>query len=322
MASSDQLIGALLGRMSYQLEGLVLSRSGKPTGLLQPAALFAWDVHRHFVAQGRRGTATARDNSVEEVIAALLAAGALMLGTEEEIGRCRDLLADARTSRSFAYLCCMVESCGEALASHERVRAGRVLFLGCGGIGSLAAVSMAGAGVAEIFLVDADIVEESNLNRQLFFDLGHIGRPKVDVVREAIAHRFPDVTVSSITKTIEAGDVTALGADANAILLTADHPLGLPPEIGSIAASKGMFLVHAGYGVAHGIVKTCPQREICWTWHRLAHSVMPSAGPINLELAGVASNLVLQHLAFDTESPRITTGWTGHQYPRQVVLHR
>lgn len=316
------LIEELLEGMSYRLDGLVLRRSGKPVGLLQPAALFALDVHRHFVAQGRRGTVTARDNSVEEVIAALLAAGALMLGTEEEIWRCRDLLDDARSSRSFSYLCCMVESCGEALASHDKVRAGRVLFLGCGGIGSLAAVSLAGAGVAELCLVDADVVEESNLNRQLFFDLGHIGKPKVEVVRDAITQRFPDVTVNSITKTIEVRDVAALGAEANAILLTADHPLGLPQEIGSIAAAKGMFLVHAGYGVGHGIVKTCPQGDVNWTWHRLAHSVMPSAGPINLELAGVASNLVLQYLAFYPEGPRITTGWTGHRYPRQVVLHR
>lgn len=322
MTLSDQFIEELLGGMSYKLDGLVLKRSGKMVGLLQPAALFARDVHRHFVAQGRRGIATARDNSVEEVIAALLAAGALMLGTHEEIGRCRDLLCDARTSRSFAYLCCMVESCGEALAAHDKVRAGRVLFLGCGGIGSLAALALAGAGVAEICLVDADVVEESNLNRQLFFDLGHLGQPKVDVVSDAIAQRFPDVAVRAITKTIEAEDVVALGATADAILLTADQPLRLPPEIGSIAASKGMFLVHAGYGVAHGIVKTCPQGDVRLTWHRMAHSVMPSAGPINLELAGVASNLVLQHLAFNPEGPGITTGWTGHRYPRQVVLHR
>lgn len=244
-----------------------------------------------------------------------------MLGTEEQIISCRDLLTDERTSRSFAYLCCMVESCGEALASHERVRSARVLFLGCGGIGSLAAVSLAGTGVANIILVDADVVEGSNLNRQMFFDRGHIGRPKVDVVREVIAQRFPDVTVTSIIKTIAAGDVVALGSNTHAVLLTADHPLGLPPEIGSIAASEGLFLVHAGYGVAHGIVKTCPQAEVRWTWHRLSDSVMPSAGPINLELAGIASNLVLQHIAFGTPSPGITTGWTGHRYPRQTVLH-
>jgi len=54
-------------------------------------------------------------------------------------------------------------------AGRERIRAGRVLVIGCGALGSAAVNLLAAAGVGQITIVDRDFVELSNLQRQLLF---------------------------------------------------------------------------------------------------------------------------------------------------------
>ena len=59
--------------------------------------------------------------------------------------------------------------------------AGRALVIGVGGLGCPAATALARAGVGTIGLVDPDVVDVSNLHRQLLYRDGDVGHPKVDV---------------------------------------------------------------------------------------------------------------------------------------------
>jgi molybdopterin/thiamine biosynthesis adenylyltransferase/rhodanese-related sulfurtransferase len=71
----------------------------------------------------------------------------------------------------------------------------RVLLLGAGGLGSPAALYLAAAGVGTIGIVDADVVDASNLQRQVIHNTKGVGRPKVDSAAEAITALNPDVKV-------------------------------------------------------------------------------------------------------------------------------
>ena len=71
----------------------------------------------------------------------------------------------------------------------------RVLLLGAGGLGSPAALYLAAAGVGTLGIVDFDVVDESNLQRQILHRLDSVGRPKVDSAAETIAALNPDVKV-------------------------------------------------------------------------------------------------------------------------------
>src|SRR5215510_8044020 len=73
----------------------------------------------------------------------------------------------------------------------------RVLLLGAGGLGSPAALYLAAAGVGTIGIVDMDVVDESNLQRQILHNLDRIGERKVDSAKKTIASLNPDVTVVS-----------------------------------------------------------------------------------------------------------------------------
>ena len=79
----------------------------------------------------------------------------------------------------------------------KRLKAARVLLIGAGGLGSPLALYLAAAGVGHIGLVDFDVVDVSNLQRQILHGTKDIGRKKVDSARERIADVNPFVELTT-----------------------------------------------------------------------------------------------------------------------------
>jgi molybdopterin-synthase adenylyltransferase len=81
------------------------------------------------------------------------------------------------------------------VACQERVLASRALVIGAGGLGSAALLYLASAGVGTITVVDDDVVELSNLQRQIAHTTARIGQAKVHSVQQAVRDINPEVTV-------------------------------------------------------------------------------------------------------------------------------
>jgi len=79
--------------------------------------------------------------------------------------------------------------------AQQKLLASRVLIVGAGGLGCPLAQYLAAAGVGGLTLVDDDVVDASNLQRQILFGTADIGRPKVEVAAERVAAQNPDVEV-------------------------------------------------------------------------------------------------------------------------------
>lgn len=83
-------------------------------------------------------------------------------------------------------------------AAIEKLQKSTVMVVGCGAVGSFAIEALARSGVGHIVVVDFDVVEESNINRQIFALTSTIGQPKVDVAAARIRDINPDADVVAI----------------------------------------------------------------------------------------------------------------------------
>jgi molybdopterin/thiamine biosynthesis adenylyltransferase/rhodanese-related sulfurtransferase len=89
----------------------------------------------------------------------------------------------------------------------------KVLLIGAGGLGSPASLYLAAAGVGRIGIVDADVVDESNLQRQIVHSTDSLGEPKVDSAKQAIEALNPDVQVVAYKERLTSDNIERILAD-------------------------------------------------------------------------------------------------------------
>ena len=135
----------------------------------------------------------------------------------------------------------------------------KVLLLGAGGLGSPTALYLAAAGVGTLGIVDDDVVDLSNLQRQVIHTTDRVGVPKVDSAEEAIKALNPDVNVvkypvridaSNILEIIEGYDVIVDGVDnfpTRYLLNDATVRLKIPVVSASILGFDGQLSVFKPY---------------------------------------------------------------------------
>src|SRR5438132_9246555 len=89
----------------------------------------------------------------------------------------------------------------------------RILLIGAGGLGSPAALYLAAAGVGTLGIVDADVVDETNLQRQILHSTASLGEPKVESATRAIRELNPDVEVKAYKEQLTSENIERILAD-------------------------------------------------------------------------------------------------------------
>jgi adenylyltransferase/sulfurtransferase len=89
----------------------------------------------------------------------------------------------------------------------------KILLIGAGGLGSPASLYLAAAGVGRIGIVDADVVDESNLQRQIVHSTESLGEPKVESAKRAIEALNPDVEVVAYKERLTSENIERILAD-------------------------------------------------------------------------------------------------------------
>lgn len=92
---------------------------------------------------------------------------------------------------------------------HSVVKKAKVAIAGLGGLGSNVAIMLARTGVGNLLLVDFDIVEPSNLNRQSYY-INHLGMPKTDALQQQIKEINPFINVMTKNVRVDEGNVVDL----------------------------------------------------------------------------------------------------------------
>ena len=109
------------------------------------------------------------------------------------------------------------------VAGQQALLDARVLVIGLGGLGSPAALYLAAAGVGALTLVDHDVVDLSNLQRQIIHDQGFLGQAKVASAAARIAALNPDTRVDQIASSLDGPELAAEVAKAAVVLDGTDN---------------------------------------------------------------------------------------------------
>jgi molybdopterin/thiamine biosynthesis adenylyltransferase/rhodanese-related sulfurtransferase len=140
-------------------------------------------------------------------------------------------------------------------AGQARLAAARIAIVGAGGLGAPAALYLAAAGIGTLTLIDDDRVERSNLHRQVIHADAHVGMPKTESARIALAALNPRVQVETRTQRLTAANVEALlsghdlfldGADnfpTRDLLAAASLRLAMPMVYGAVERFVGQVSV-------------------------------------------------------------------------------
>jgi molybdopterin/thiamine biosynthesis adenylyltransferase/rhodanese-related sulfurtransferase len=105
----------------------------------------------------------------------------------------------------------LIPEIGEA--GQRRLLESRVLLIGAGGLGSPASLYLAAAGVGTLGIVDDDVVDESNLQRQIAHSTQRLGDPKVESARDTLTGLNPDVKVKTFNERLDSENIDRILAE-------------------------------------------------------------------------------------------------------------
>lgn len=180
---------------------------------------------------------------------------------------------------------------------------GRYLVLGAGGLGCPALLGLVAGGAAEIAVVDCDVVDATNLHRQILYSLGDVGAPKVAAAARRLRARAPGLRVEPLHLRLDAASLPALLAAQPAgtvVLECSDQPdlkflvsdtcvaLGLPLALGGVQRWGGLAMAVAPGGAClRCVFEDAPPPELA-----------PSCAAVGV-LGGAAGTLgfLVAHLA-------------------------
>jgi len=165
----------------------------------------------------------------------------------------------------------MLEGFGEA--GQEKLKQSTVFIAGAGGLGSAIAIYLAAAGVGSLRIVDNDVVELSNLNRQILHWYEDIGKPKTKAAKTKLECLNPNVKVEIITETITEANVIDFIGNAELILDALDN---FPTRyiLNKAAVIKNIPFFHGAINGFNGMVTTIiPKKTAC------LRCLFPSAPP-------------------------------------------
>lgn len=146
-------------------------------------------------------------------------------------------------------------------AGQLRLKAATVAIVGAGGIGSPAIQYLGAAGVGRLILIDDDLVEPSNLQRQTIFTTADTGLGKVDAAAAAVRRINPHVNVTVHRTRVDADNAADLLGDADVVLDGCDnfatrfcvadaaHNLRLPLVSAAIGQFEGQLATYRGWEV-------------------------------------------------------------------------
>lgn len=136
----------------------------------------------------------------------------------------------------------------------RRLQEGNVMIVGCGALGSLAAMYLAGAGIGKIGIADFDTIDISNLHRQLFYQTNDAGLKKAEILAGKMQQLNPEVTVETYSELVNEKNASGIFHGYDFIIDATDNSsskfmiericisIGKPFSTGGVAEFRGQVM--------------------------------------------------------------------------------
>jgi molybdopterin/thiamine biosynthesis adenylyltransferase len=181
----------------------------------------------------------------------------------------------------------------------ERLKKAHIFIAGAGGLGSPVSLYLAVAGVGTITIVDTDVVDRTNLNRQILHFDRDIGRKKTESAMEKLQEINPDITIHAIDIKIDETNAADLVGEADGIVDALDN---YPARylLNEVAIAEEIPLFHGGirgfYGQATTIIPGTTPCLKCIFPKPPPQEVFPVVGVTAGIIGTVQANEVLKYL--------------------------
>ncbi|MBI4340613.1 MAG: molybdopterin-synthase adenylyltransferase MoeB [Chloroflexi bacterium] len=195
-------------------------------------------------------------------------------------------------------------------AGQRKLMDARVLLLGAGGLGSPAALYLAAAGVGTLGIVDFDVVDITNLQRQLLHHTKDIGRPKVDSAEDTIHSINPDVNVLKIPVALRSDNALEVLKDFDIVVDGSDN---FPTRylVNDACVMMGVPCVHGSIFLFEGQASTFVPGKGCY---RCLYPTPPPPGMVpscaEAGVLGVLPGIVGSNQAVETNKHILGLGNT------------
>lgn len=175
-----------------------------------------------------------------------------------------------------------------------------ILIIGCGGIGTIVLNNLLQAGFNNFTIVDKDKVEQTNLNRQLFYTREDVGKNKIEVLEEKVLKNWSDVTLKKcelyITKKEQILELLSCG-NYKMVVNCADTPSNIGYIIAEACSEKNVPVISGHVGLETGTINPIYDR-----YNRFNKSDCIEVG-VNLKASISTTNMLtaslLSQIVFD-----------------------
>ncbi len=198
----------------------------------------------------------------------------------------------------------------------RRLGESSVLIVGCGALGGALALQLVRSGVGRVRIVDRDVVELTNLPRQVLFEAEHLGRPKALAARETLARIGGPSRVEAHAEHLDADNIAELARGVDVLLDGTDN-LATRYLVNDFCVERGMPWVYGGVVGASGLVlPIVPGASACL---RCVFPDPPPAGSLptcdtaGVILPAVAAIAALQAGAALRLLSAARTSWPSHR---------
>jgi len=208
-------------------------------------------------------------------------------------------------------------------AGQERLAASTVLLLGCGALGSVAADILSRSGVGHLVIADRDVVEQTNLQRQLLFDEHDVaaGLPKAEAARRHIARNNSQVRVTAVVDDINHRNIARYAQGADLLVdgldnletryLANDFAVSrrVPYVYGAAVATTGMAFVVLPHGSREAPWQPADGKDASTPCLRCIFEESPPGAQPTCDTVGVLAPVITAVASFQaTEAIKILTG--------------